>query len=434
MDTTTIDIIDAILSHLADGSPTVRACRLVCRTWHSASCYYHSKTTTLLVSGDQVSVFLGLLRSPNCTIHRWLRGITVAAIENGPMDVLPALLPRFSALQRLRIIGTTSNSPQICEMPVLPGITALHIESIRMRSFSCFTNFLAKLPNLKKLTKRRVWYQYKALPPLPASRPSDSSYSENHEESQTNSPGVCPACLYVAPIQRLSLDTFQLDLTSVGPNNYRDARLLYWLSAEATAPIVSHITVYPKGMEPRGNIQFMRYLNHIGERLQSFHLVSHYNAQLQNITFNGYRALATLRITFYDAFHYRELFLPGAFQALLTRAISQCRTLNTLVFDVPANSSMFGDISGDELDRLGDTLRSALQVKRIRFNVHCRGHLVDVEGKLAEGHFDWNDGEDSRCEAGSVFRAQVVDRLGLRLEHPEICTMQLSDAPVEVEI
>ncbi|KAJ7052021.1 hypothetical protein C8F01DRAFT_1376385 [Mycena amicta] len=314
MDTTTtelaVEIIDAILSHLVDGSPTVRACRLVCRIWHSLSCYRHSKTTTLLVTGDQVPLLLGLLQSPNCTIHGWLRGITLAAPEDGPTDLLPALLPRFSELHRLRMIGIKAASPQICEMPVLPGITSLHIEGIRMRSFACFTGLLWKLPNLRELTLDRVWYNYISLSvsPPPSDSDSEQDDDEDREYNQPQPPDSCPTCAHVDQLQRVSLDTFKLDLTSIVSTGYRDRELLDWLSSEATAPIVTHFRVYPKALEPRGILKFMQYLDHIGDSLQSLHVVFHSKAYLERLNFNHYRSLTTLRIAFLSAFHYWGLF------------------------------------------------------------------------------------------------------------------------------
>ncbi|KAJ7052046.1 hypothetical protein C8F01DRAFT_1172849, partial [Mycena amicta] len=379
-------------------SPTLRTCRLVCRDWHSLCTHYHMRTTTLRVTSETLTPFLELIGSPHCTLLRWLRGIAL----RGSADILVANLVDFEVLERIRLVDFAEPYTQICGLPsMLLGITSLHIEWARFASFTCFAALLANLPNLNKLTILNVVFARSGTPPICV--PTHS--------------GQAPS---------LHLDSFALDVRG----SSGDAELLEWLSSgsDGSASICSHIRV--NFLQRNAAEILVPYLNLLGNHLKSIHLVSPYSESIPSLNFSPFSQLTTLRVA---SISLTQPVISTGLSDLWMRAVSQSRTLESLVLDVNTWPATIRRLTLHDVEPPASALRVVdSRIKRIQFNVCCEGHRVDVEGNLSPGHFDLNGSMGGECQAENVFRAHVLDRLNLR--SPEKCTLRLAEFPIELEL
>ncbi|KAF7317282.1 F-box domain-containing protein [Mycena chlorophos] len=326
-----IELIDQILSHLIDGSPTIRACSSVSRDWHTLARYYHSKGTTWLVWGTEIPAFIDLLNGPHSTACRWLSGLALLNLhddESNIDELLTATLPRFAALQRLRIAGCAENHHLpvqfLCRIPPLLQIHSLVVKNYGFNSLDCVVTLLDKFPGLKEFKVDNVRYSG-------ISNPEDRPCS------------TCPARESYSDAQRASL---RLSLTSLDvesmprrPGAPQEAPILGWLGDPNTAPSVANLRVVAHSSE------FQRLLNTGGPRLvdglKGLHVDferTHYLPQkLEAYTFPN---LHTLRLGFLSLWDYwpaylREI-LPEALEAILEQG--RMPTLRTLILDIHATT------------------------------------------------------------------------------------------------
>ncbi|KAJ7053616.1 hypothetical protein C8F01DRAFT_1375169 [Mycena amicta] len=395
------ELVDSVLSCHRDGSPTLRTCSLVCRDWHSLCTHYHMRTTTLRVTSQTLTPFLELIGSPHCTLLRWLRGIALP----WSAEILCANLVDFEVLERIRLVDFEGAYTQVCGLPMLLGITSLHVQWARFASFTCFAALLANLPNLNKLTILNVVFAWSGPPPICV--PTHS--------------GQAPS---------LHLDSFELDVHG----SSGDAELLEWLSsgADGSASICSHIRVH--FLQRNAAEILVPYLNLLGNHLKSIHLISPYSESIPgpSLDFSRFSQLTTLRVA---SISLTQPVISTGLSNLWMRAVSQSRTLESLVLDVNTGPATIRRLTLHDVEPLASALRVVdSRIKRIQFNVCCEGHRVDVEGNLSPGHFDstGSTGMGGTCEAETVFRAHVVDRLNLR--SPEKCTLRLAELPIQMEL
>ncbi|KAJ7055818.1 hypothetical protein C8F01DRAFT_1373327 [Mycena amicta] len=364
------ELVDSVLSHLRDGSPTLRTC-------------------SLSLSDRPIG---------------WLRGIAL----RGSADILVANLVDFEVLERIRLVGLAEGYTQICGLPALLGITSLYVEMERFASFACFASLLANLPSLNKLAMRRV--------------------------SLTRSPASLRLCVptHTSQARSLHLDFFELDVL----NTLGNAELLEWLSSgsDGTLFICSHIRIHLWNRD--GAEKLVPYLYLVGDNLKSIHLASPYSESIPSLDFSRFSQLKILRIAILSSsVHSWREFISTGLPNLWMRAVSQSRTIESLVLDVTPYPVTIRRLTPYDIEPLASALRPLdSRIRRIQFNVRCEGHGVDVEGNLSPGHFDstGSTGMGGTCEAENVFRAYVLDRLSLR--SPERCTLRLADSPMDLEL
>ncbi|KAG5637174.1 hypothetical protein H0H81_005473 [Sphagnurus paluster] len=174
---------------------TLRACSLVCRTWHPVSRFH--LIPTLALGPTNIKSFLRLLDSPYATISRGVHHISIhgdseaishrriplresrlfpvtvdhqqapAPPSPPPLDQLLHRLVTFSALTSLSFSWLQGGLPAPAAAALthgLPALTALEFRTCTFPSFSGFAHTLSALRGLQRLALADVTYDDPALP------------------------------------------------------------------------------------------------------------------------------------------------------------------------------------------------------------------------------------------------------------------------------
>ncbi|KAJ7752895.1 hypothetical protein B0H16DRAFT_1690910 [Mycena metata] len=143
------ELLEIVLSELADNPQDILSCTLVCRGWISLARNY----MTICLLPLNISDFLKLIKSPTTTVFRTLRRLKIWAPGPSP-DCRPMLelLPRCI---RLRHLSVTTHFP--LELPPLPTLAELKVSGI-FPTFAGFARFLSDLSGLQTLTLDYVWW------------------------------------------------------------------------------------------------------------------------------------------------------------------------------------------------------------------------------------------------------------------------------------